>query len=79
LLREGTILAKWNMRDAPLPDELSENLLSLVIENQQIKTELHKTLLFVLILALAYTGFIYFIKSALKNIVAFSRNRIANV
>jgi len=61
LLHKGTILGKWNHRDAPSAGELSSHLLSLVILREHRRIEILKVtviaLLVSLLLVLAYLNF----------------------
>jgi uncharacterized membrane protein YphA (DoxX/SURF4 family) len=54
LLRGGTILGKWNYRDAPEPEEISRNMLSAVLEKQRGITETRDVTLLALGIVIVY-------------------------
>jgi uncharacterized membrane protein YphA (DoxX/SURF4 family) len=60
LLREGTILGKWNTRDAPGADEFENNMLPLLIAKYQKTTAKFSVLLLVLAVLLFYSAVFYF-------------------
>jgi len=49
LLHKGTILAKWNHRDAPVSDDLQNNPLSLILNKQRSMIELLAVMSFALL------------------------------
>jgi uncharacterized membrane protein YphA (DoxX/SURF4 family) len=54
LLFHGTILDKWNYRDAPAPGELKNNLLSLTLEHQQRWSNIFQVAAIFLLIAVLY-------------------------
>jgi len=64
LLQKGTILAKWNFRDAPLPGLLQVNMLSVIIGDQQQSTEIFRIALLTMAVVLVYSFFILLLPSA---------------
>jgi hypothetical protein len=57
ILREGNILGKWNYRDAPKPEALQRNFISVILQNQCNSIEILSVVLLAIMLALFYTGF----------------------
>ncbi len=54
LLKQGTILAKWNYRDAPRPDEISSNMLAVILSSYRSNHETHAVALLAVGVALFY-------------------------
>ena len=55
LLQRGTILGKWNYRDAPQPDELRRNMLSVVLTKQRVKTDVFAVIIISLCILVIYS------------------------
>jgi hypothetical protein len=62
ILREGNIIGKWNFRDAPDPDTLQSNFITVILQNQSNSIEILSVILLAIILALFYTGFHFYFK-----------------
>jgi uncharacterized membrane protein YphA (DoxX/SURF4 family) len=54
ILREGTILGKWNYRDAPSPNEIDKNLIGFLLKKQQRKCNVYAVIILSLLIVLAY-------------------------
>ena len=57
IISKGTILGKWNFRDAPLPGELKKNLLPVLLTNHYRMIEKLTVVVIILIIALFYAAF----------------------
>jgi uncharacterized membrane protein YphA (DoxX/SURF4 family) len=60
LLREGTILGKWNYRDAPRADEFESNMMPLLLGNYNKTTEQFSIVVLALTVLLFYSIVFYF-------------------
>lgn len=66
LLKEGTIIGKWHINDAPVPEELKENLMSTVITNIMALKERQFVLILIFFFLATMLSFKQFIKVRLK-------------
>jgi triosephosphate isomerase len=57
VLRNGTILAKWNYRDTPEPHELDKDFMKTLLSHQTVSSETSSVMFIILIAALFYSLF----------------------
>jgi uncharacterized membrane protein YphA (DoxX/SURF4 family) len=60
IIREGTILGKWNYRDAPAPGDLKNTLSSVIMNKSRAKAESLSVILLALIVVVFYSLVLHF-------------------
>ena len=63
ILREGTILGKWNFRYAPKVSEINSNLISYLIDKNRLSGERYNVILIALAILVFYSLVFRFIST----------------